>query len=216
MASEKLTDLTPLSDPIADDLLYIVDDPLVTPVSKKITLASLLASPLLLDNLGTNWNRYVLGAGLFRTIRTLDNDQVKALPTVTLDTVPAPGAGAIIMPISVVTLVKFAAGAYGNIGALTNLTFGWGANPPGSGLYGSIFDSNVALFSAFDQFMPLQLGDTNDGQGFTFCPGNETSLFEDQSFNVRVLNEAVAGDLTLGNATNTMTLITDYSFITIP
>ena len=44
MADQKLTALTALTSPSTDDLLYIVDDPLGTPASRKITLANLLGA----------------------------------------------------------------------------------------------------------------------------------------------------------------------------
>ena len=43
MADEKVTALDALTDAITSDILYVVDDPGVTPISKKITIAKLFA-----------------------------------------------------------------------------------------------------------------------------------------------------------------------------
>jgi hypothetical protein len=42
MANKKLTELTEITQATVDDLIYLVDDPLGTPVSKKITVANFL------------------------------------------------------------------------------------------------------------------------------------------------------------------------------
>lgn len=42
MANTKLKDLAAITAPSLDDIVYIVDDPLGTPASKKITIADLL------------------------------------------------------------------------------------------------------------------------------------------------------------------------------
>lgn len=44
MADQKVSELTNLATAAGEDLLYIVDDPSGTPVSKKITLDNLLGS----------------------------------------------------------------------------------------------------------------------------------------------------------------------------
>lgn len=44
MADKKLTELDAITVVTPDDIFYVVDDPLVTPVSKKITAANLLSS----------------------------------------------------------------------------------------------------------------------------------------------------------------------------
>ena len=42
--SSKLTNLTEITSPTADDLLYLVDNPGGVPLSRKITVANLLSS----------------------------------------------------------------------------------------------------------------------------------------------------------------------------
>lgn len=173
------------------------------------------SAPALVTNLGTNWNKYALGAGLFRNIRTITNDQVKALPTATLDIVSAPGANTIVHPSMVAVITKFAAGAYTNVGALTRLLFSWGGETGASKTFGVIYDSNVSIFSAFDQYFPLSLGIISDGAGTVFPPGDELTNFSNKKFSFQVEGESVAGDLTDGHASNTLTIICDYTLISV-
>lgn len=44
MADKKVTELASLSTPAGEDVIYIIDDPSGTPVSKKISLATLLGA----------------------------------------------------------------------------------------------------------------------------------------------------------------------------
>ena len=63
MADSKLTALTALTEAIGTDLIYIVDDPSGTPVSKKITVSDLLdlVSFKTVEALGSNATSYDVG-----------------------------------------------------------------------------------------------------------------------------------------------------------
>src|SRR5450759_3604008 len=62
MADKKLTELTELTNPSGDDILYIVDTPAGTPATRKVTVANLLAPIGDLSTLSTTPKTSVAGA----------------------------------------------------------------------------------------------------------------------------------------------------------
>lgn len=212
--STKLTDLTALTlPPTGDDLFYIVNDPLVTPGSKKVTLANLLNEPVLLENLGTDWNKYALGFGMFRNIRTIGNADIVTLTTDNVTLVPDPGADLIVTPHLVSVIPKFAAGAYTNVDNATEFVLAWDVSI--STMYARIDQGGVSCFSAFDQIFPLAPGALIDGSGENWPPGDEISRFAHRPFYINVENETVPGILTGGHANNTLTVVVDYTLVSV-
>lgn len=215
--SDKLTALSALSTPAAEDLIYIVDDPSGTPASKKVTLATLLAAPLFIDNLGTNWNRYALGAGMFRVIRTLDNDQIKALPTAEIELAPAPGAGFMINMFSGAWLMHIVA-AYTNFHSAAAVNFVWGTDNAGWGVATYYKESEAVAFgNTGDHFVQfgayMQGGNSAATPSLAFWNQEYTDL-DNQKLSLRCSNNVI-GDLTGGNAANTLKVIADYTILPI-
>lgn len=214
MADQKLTALGALSlPPTGEDLMYVVDDPGGTPASKKVTLANLLNAPVFVENLGTNWNKYALGFGVFRNIRTIANAAIKTLTTANVTLVSDPGANLVVVPHLVTAIPKFTAGAYTNVDNATELVCAWDVSI--ATMYARIAQGGVSFFSAFDQIFPMAPGALLDGSGENWPPGDETSRFAHRPFYVGVENETVPGDLTNGHADNTLIMVVDYTIVSV-
>lgn len=57
----------------------------------------------------------ITGSSIFQATITLNNAQIKTLPTVPVEILPAPGAGKVIMPLGMVFIADSRAGAYDNV-----------------------------------------------------------------------------------------------------
>ena len=83
MADQKVSQLTHLTNPSAEDLLYAVDDPNGTPTSKKLTIKNLFgnvrANTNISANLSVSGNRATVAANAYLTKTTVANTLVLTL-----------------------------------------------------------------------------------------------------------------------------------------
>jgi hypothetical protein len=130
MADTKLADLTALTTPSGDDILYIVDDPAGTPLDRKIALNNLFtrgtitASAPVLDASQTWNNAAVTFTGLkFNAAGTSDANSATA---------------SLLMDLQVggssVFVLRKSGGAYGPLGTAAAVSYGTTANV-GTGLF---------------------------------------------------------------------------------
>lgn len=177
------------------------------------------------------WQEVSLGAGLtmasntlsatgtvLRASRTLTNAEVKALPTTPIQVVTNAGPNTVLVPIKYVLISRFAGGAYTNLNASGWFQAQWGtgggalasnylADDAGdgiavySGLFGSA-SSRLALLTDFTY-------STTPASGWGNIPGDATPLPTNEALYVRIDNGG-SGDLTGGNAANTLTVVTYY------
>lgn len=57
----------------------------------------------------------ITGSSIFQATITLNNAQIKALPSTPVEILPAPGEGKVILPIGMVFVLDCSAGAYDNV-----------------------------------------------------------------------------------------------------
>jgi hypothetical protein len=150
---------------------------------------------------------------LFRVVRhtvTLTDAQIKALPTTPVETVATPGAGKILLPLSVTYHANFAA-AYTNVDptAAVHVIFDGGSVLEfGRGLFlaqaGQWAHGNVGYFRRG------QLdGQANAALAFAHAGLDDTAL------TIAIDNNS-AGVLTGGNSANTLTVQTRYIVLDLP
>jgi hypothetical protein len=111
MADSKVEALTENTNPDYTDVLYAVHDPSGTPVARRVKN----------QNVGL----------IKRATVTLNNAQIKALPTTPIEIVAAPGANKLIVPLRAI-IRAITATAYTNVAALAAFTVGL-ENPGGPG-----------------------------------------------------------------------------------
>lgn len=217
MADEKLTGL-PTGTPLGDSLLYGVDDPSGTPESVSYALSALLEGPLFLQNLGTDWNLYSLGFGLFRATRLLTDAQVKGLPDSggPLTIAPAPGAGKVAVPFGGLCYLDWTAN-YANVNGGCYFGFGWASSGwwASSVLYGGASVNarttkllansadSIATFSAFN-FITDDINEASALAGLTPAEVADAVI-------ALVADNNGAGDFTGGDAANTLFVSVDYA-----
>jgi hypothetical protein len=158
--------------------------------------------------------------GLPRTVVTLANADVLALPTTPFPLVAAQGAGTRIIPVCVVLESTFAAGAYTNVKTDGSL---WAGVPTGFGEYSTNFivnDSNVSdthtdlttFLSAQNSLVmlvPFANADVTDGWGNLAAVDAVTSASQNVIFHLATDNGGL-GNYTGGNAANTLKVTTFY------
>lgn len=166
---------------------------------------------------------------------TLTNAQIKALPTTPIDIVPAPGAGKIIWPKNTLLLFNYTApytningvsALYGGMAGLFNSTVVQNDSSltavSGRGFYDA--STGITLLSeflapGFDTAIMLNYP-TSDSRGASNWDGPLTYIFGTGSAVNQplqlILNNSGSGDLTGGNAANTLMVVTEYTEITIP
>lgn len=135
----------------------------------------------------------------------LTDAQIKALPTTGVDLVAAPGAGRMHIPV-VVTLTSSIVAGYDNIDAASSIRIVWGA-------------SIIALIGMEEEGGAVSDLLTDIGSGWAAggavaASSNDIADAEDQALAVRIVNGA-AGDLTAGNAANTVTVTVYYITVTL-
>lgn len=166
---------------------------------------------------------------------TLTNAQIKALPTTPFTIVAAPGAGKILWPKNTLLLFNYTApytningvsGLYASITGLTGSTVVQNDSSlnavSGRGFYDPT--TGITLLSEFlapvvDVGMMLTYPFT-DSRGAANWDGPLTYVFgsatvANQPLQLQ-LNNSGSGDLTGGNAANTLMVVTEYTEITIP
>lgn len=158
-------------------------------------------------------------SGLLSATVTLDDDDIKALPTTPIELVPAPGAGLMLLPQHVTILVNSLGGGYTNIDtdeAVLVVQDGGGEDRTNA-------IQNVSALG-FDQVSNIldsaaQKGAVLTG-GTTEIAGDDQTAtafdFSDDEPLVLVLNNNAAGNLTGGNAANSMTVSVIYTVVAEP
>lgn len=206
--STKLTALSALSTPSGEDLVYVVDDPSGSAVSKKITLATLLATPILVENLGSNWNKYVIGAGLYCVERTLTNAQILDLHTTKIDLTDAGGAGVAFLPLYTIMNLTWVAD-YLNIHAGCIIGINAGLNTFGVLREG---DSSVSGLLQFGESAMAFIG-PNGTTGAGGIGGGSSGYTPAEFSNLPIqiaCNNQANGNFTGGDAGNSMKVTCYY------
>ncbi len=161
--------------------------------------------------------------GVIRTSTvTLTNAQILSLPTVPVTVIPAPGAGLINMPLWYMLKADFSGGAYTNIHASGYASFAWAGIPTlASGYIANDASTTPALTRASTFFgtatnwyhilYPLVF----DTDPTTNEWGVFPSIFAVGDIDNELLwlqfNNNGAGNLTGGNAANTLKVVTYYT-----
>lgn len=148
---------------------------------------------------------------LCSTVVTLTDAQIKSLVTTGVEVVPAPGEGKVIVPLMATFVTHFSAGGYTGLDTAAQLLLYWGSNT--SKFFGVVYESNGSILSfAGDQFFPVSLGTTNDGNGGNFPPGDETSEFENKPITVGIENRPdLLTDVTGGHGDNSLVVTVSYA-----
>ena len=188
MADTKVTALTELTTPAGVDLLYIVDDPAGTPLSRKVTVANLFAnaSPITIAsgtltasapalNVTQTWNNAgVTFTGLSANVTDTASNAASLLMDLQVGGVSRFGidkAGTVITPSVIATNTVIAQGASGNnavaIGSFTSCTFtNIGKLRWASGTNAAVADNFCDLFLYRDAANTLALRNGANAQTF--------------------------------------------------
>lgn len=142
---------------------------------------------------------------------TLTNDQIKALPTTPVEILPAPTAGTIAFPVSMLVITHFSDGKYTNINTDGYLEVKTGTtsiteyvpNESATGLnkLGQFLSGNT-LYQLKPQAQPLN--------GWDSAPGRWTVSSVKNGATTIDIDNGDSGDLTGGHANNTMKIILTY------
>jgi hypothetical protein len=153
---------------------------------------------------------------------TLTNANILALPTTPITLVAAPGAGKIIWPSLITFVFKAGATAYTNISPDGYMFAKWVDDA-------SNYIGNDSTIAGFTQLSDLLTSTTGVIQSIT-CPSSENEDFNDWGITTFVgqsvtnantalkltISNAALGNLTGGNAANSLVVIVDYKTITLP
>lgn len=226
--------LDALSSPSSSDVFEAVDlfsSKAVAAVAAKRSLASSGGSSAsVTDTLTTVANASSIqlpkgavsmdGAGvavlsvMVTSVLTLNDAEIKALPTTPVELVPAPGPNMLLAPVLCVAAKDFAVG-YTNVGVSnTGLLFAYDGNTSGTFRAGTILETNYGFFGAgtIEQF-PVPLGAYEDGNGAAF-PAGGTDL-RDTAIFAQALNfdgsSTPLGDFTGGDPANTLKVLVAYA-----
>ncbi len=156
---------------------------------------------------------------LRKSIVNLTNAQIKALPTTPFALVVTPGSGILLVPHLVVLLSNVSAGAYTNVNAdgfmyAALATDAWStycANDSGN----SLTYLSALLSNTNHRLVLREYSDTTDPTpqwGPLSVPGPRG---DNMALNLTINNNG-SGNLTGGNAANTITVVTYYSLEAAP
>ena len=187
------------------------------PTNLAIQLQNIYAQEqVLLAELGVDWSLYRFASGLYQAKRVLNNEQIKALPTTSLEIAPAPGAGRGIYPLFATMNLDWTAN-YASIdaGAEMGLVQN-GAAGASLGILACLIqnsNSDVSLFLAGSddtgaQLPPISIPNGGTGQASTTFAWY-LSNFDNKSLILKFGNGAT-GNLTAGHADNTLTVNVYY------
>ena len=160
------------------------------------------------------------GATILVSTTTLNNADIKALPTTGITVVAAPAAGFAISPLMATLYSKTSAGAYTNINAAAELSVRFSA--PGQGLGYIVNDAAIANGSATllsdllgtvtnkrSTLIPEQTTENADNWGpLPFVI--DVAEFNGIALKIKIDNQG-SGNLTGGNVANTLKVIVYYT-----
>jgi len=148
------------------------------------------------------------GLGILqRASKTLTDAQIKALPTTGIEVIAAPGVGKVIFPVQYIGLLDARGGAYTNRdAAITGPNIGWnnayGINQDFATADTVAMLTDLVNVSCF--FAPLR-------------PPNYSTRADAENRNVQVaIYNAASGNLTGGNAANSLYLEIFYFTVALP
>lgn len=167
-------------------------------------------------NHGTNWNTYYRGFGEFRTIRILTDAQIKALPTTSVELVPVPGAGKMLVP-RMATLNFARTANYTNIQATAVLKIANGDGilgiAPMNESFGMVSGFLAGGGNAIVNIAPYSIVDVDSFENVNGTIAGPPE-FDNRSYVIKATN-AAGGAFTGGNAANTLKVTVDWSVIDV-
>jgi hypothetical protein len=164
------------------------------------------------------------GQGFIKTF-TLSDDQIKRLPTTPVTLQVAAGAGLLIDPIRINLFAKVSSGAYTNINAAGNLSAKYADGTTGF----TYIPNDGAITTGSTTRLTDLLGTANyrrmflqryvDSEGLDFWGPLDTYLAGTAGSNSALqlfIDNNGSGNLTGGNAANTLTAVVTYSVVPVP
>lgn len=145
---------------------------------------------------------------------TLNDAQIKNLPTTPFEIVPAPGVGKVATFFAAVLIIDTTAGAYDNIGPAP--AYAYIGRSTGARLSDHLYKTLMLQESGSVQYAVLSFGHDNDADpSITVLNSVDGGLsgHENQSITLNAVN--VEGNFTAGNAANTLRVTVYYMVLDV-
>ncbi len=159
---------------------------------------------------------------IHKSIVSLTDAQIKALPTTPITLVAAPGAGFFIAHHHTILVATFAAAAYTNIdaaySALASYYLGDFSQWTNLGIVdelASTVNRLTTFLSNTDKIINLPSYSDTPGNGWVQANNVPSTIYQNKALAIAADNNG-SGNYTSGNAANTLKVITYYSIETYP